>query len=350
MELPNKVIILDRRESPIVWQSRDAIALIRKNVSRTRHNTALRIYAAITELAGLSEDAEPVTRKKLTEYTAYHRNTISTYLQILKNLDLIEDRPCTMNVQGEYQPAAIVLKNPKSETVDRQGLLPCTTDVQGENEPVSSTSIFGKSDPLDRQEFLPCTMNVQGENASVSALLENNNDNVVREMLRETDAPPLLNPGLFFADNGNEAKSSKNANLFKKKEKVNKKKKEIYIYNNKYNNNNNIYIYNTKKKEKLNKKKKEIYKTFISEFNKITGRSFRGDKRSERQFYARLEDGYTLEEFGKAVANCKEDQFHEQNPQYLTPEFITRSDKLEKFLNAVSNKPKVKYLTFNSDK
>ena len=58
----------------------------------------------------------------------------------------------------------------------------------------------------------------------------------------------------------------------------------------------------------------------------------------------RLKDGFSIDEILKAVDNCKKDEFHCQNPQYLTPEFITRSDKLQKYLNSkevIKQKPKL---------
>lgn len=77
----------------------------------------------------------------------------------------------------------------------------------------------------------------------------------------------------------------------------------------------------------------EMYKSFIAGFNELTGRNFRGDKKAERQFGARLKDKYTGEDFALAIMNCLQDKFHQENPHFLTPEFITRQDKLEKYLN-----------------
>jgi uncharacterized phage protein (TIGR02220 family) len=77
----------------------------------------------------------------------------------------------------------------------------------------------------------------------------------------------------------------------------------------------------------------EIWKMFITGFNEITGRKFSGDQKARRQFFARLKQGYTPEQFGLAIVNCFNDKFHVENPMYLTPEFITRQDKLEKYLN-----------------
>ncbi len=82
----------------------------------------------------------------------------------------------------------------------------------------------------------------------------------------------------------------------------------------------------------LDKDKIKIrYIEFLSLFNSITGRSFKGDAKSIGQFKARIEEGYDLEKFKIAIQVCFEDDYHKQNRKYLTPEFITRSDKLQKY-------------------
>lgn len=83
-----------------------------------------------------------------------------------------------------------------------------------------------------------------------------------------------------------------------------------------------------------NEKKKNIYIDFIESFNSITGKKIRvPDKKFKGQLNARLSEGFTVDEILKAVENCKQDKYHMENPKYLTPEFITRADKLQKFLN-----------------
>ena len=78
------------------------------------------------------------------------------------------------------------------------------------------------------------------------------------------------------------------------------------------------------------------YKKFIDFFNEITGRRFRyTDRKAERQFKARLKDNYTRADFEKAINAMLKDPFHkEQNYKYMTPEFITRADKLEMYMQA----------------
>lgn len=68
-------------------------------------------------------------------------------------------------------------------------------------------------------------------------------------------------------------------------------------------------------------------------FNKITNKGFRiiNDK-ARKQFNARLKEGYSKTDILTAIQNCSNDDYHKANPKYLTPEFISRPDKFEKYL------------------
>ena len=80
------------------------------------------------------------------------------------------------------------------------------------------------------------------------------------------------------------------------------------------------------------------YKAFVDLFNEITGKKFRyGDKKASNQLQARLKEGYTREDIEKAIRNCFKDPYHMENPKYLTPEFITRTSKLEMYLEATES-------------
>lgn len=88
-----------------------------------------------------------------------------------------------------------------------------------------------------------------------------------------------------------------------------------------------------KKSKVKENKENNIYIDFIKSFNSITGKKIRvPDKKFKGQLNARLSEGFTIDEILKAVENCKNDKYHMENPKYLTPEFITRADKLQKFL------------------
>lgn len=69
---------------------------------------------------------------------------------------------------------------------------------------------------------------------------------------------------------------------------------------------------------------------FVGEFNLITGRNFKATEGVKKSLAARLKK-YSPEEILRAVQNCFNDPWHSQNPKYLTPEFILREEKLEKY-------------------
>lgn len=73
----------------------------------------------------------------------------------------------------------------------------------------------------------------------------------------------------------------------------------------------------------------------LSKFNDITGKSSRvvPDK-AKKQILARIKEGYTKNDILKGIENCYKDSHHQEtNHKYLTLEFISRPDKLEKFVN-----------------
>lgn len=77
-------------------------------------------------------------------------------------------------------------------------------------------------------------------------------------------------------------------------------------------------------------------------FNKTTGKNLRLiNPKTKAQFNARLKEGYTKEDVMKAIMNCSRDKYHIENPKYLTPEFISRPDKMEKYANATTKQIKL---------
>ena len=98
-----------------------------------------------------------------------------------------------------------------------------------------------------------------------------------------------------------------------------------------------------KKIESTNGKEKDLgfnYQKFIFLFNEITNRNFKGDSKSESAFNQRIQK-YNEAEFGIAIRNAFKDDYLRQNPKYLTPEYITRENQIEKWLNSIEGeKPK----------
>ena len=78
---------------------------------------------------------------------------------------------------------------------------------------------------------------------------------------------------------------------------------------------------------------------FINLFNTLKGEpgdptKYKLNDKVKRQLKDRIKEGYTSECFKKAILSCKTDAFHIENGlKNLTPEFITRPDKLELYLN-----------------
>lgn len=77
-------------------------------------------------------------------------------------------------------------------------------------------------------------------------------------------------------------------------------------------------------------------------FNKVTNKKFKSiPDKAKKAFNARLKDGYTKNEIMQAILNCSKDEFHLNNPKYLTPEFISRPDKFIMYLNSTPKKETV---------
>jgi uncharacterized phage protein (TIGR02220 family) len=98
--------------------------------------------------------------------------------------------------------------------------------------------------------------------------------------------------------------------------------------------------YNKDVNKDVDVNKEKIYMSFLDFLNGCVKRGYRGDAKSRRQFAARLGEGYRLEDFQKAAVAAAADPYHvETGHKHITPEFITRADKLEKFMNAAPQRP-----------
>lgn len=93
-------------------------------------------------------------------------------------------------------------------------------------------------------------------------------------------------------------------------------------------------------KTREDKRREDKSDKFILWFNKSmkelrgSGR-FKLTNKVKRQFNARVKEGYSDAQFMSAFEAISKDGFHsEKNYQYLTPEFLTRADQLEKWSNA----------------
>jgi uncharacterized phage protein (TIGR02220 family) len=76
--------------------------------------------------------------------------------------------------------------------------------------------------------------------------------------------------------------------------------------------------------------------------NKTFGREFKTISKAVREKYkARIKEGYTSENIREAMLNCKKNPHHiESNYRYCTPEFFSRSDKLDLYSSINEKLPK----------
>ncbi|MBD3328461.1 hypothetical protein GF340_04110 [Candidatus Peregrinibacteria bacterium] len=108
-----------------------------------------------------------------------------------------------------------------------------------------------------------------------------------------------------------------------------------------HNSNTQLTSNNNEENEKYekNEEKKEaltgVFLDFLKLYNDCLKRNRRVlSERAKKQLKARLKDGYELYDFEKALRNVVKDEFHAKNNfNHITPEFITRQDKIEKFLD-----------------
>jgi len=82
------------------------------------------------------------------------------------------------------------------------------------------------------------------------------------------------------------------------------------------------------------------WKRLLNTFNEITGKNCRVvNTKTKNQLKARLKEGYTKEDIVHAIKTCFKEDYHvETNHKHLTLEFITRADKLDKYVNITEKK------------
>lgn len=98
--------------------------------------------------------------------------------------------------------------------------------------------------------------------------------------------------------------------------------------NNDNNDNNKSINEETKVSAKID------FEKLLEYFNSVTQKKCKViSTKTKNQFNARLKEGYTKEDIMSAIKNCSKDSYHIENPKYLTLEFISRSDKIDKYSN-----------------
>jgi uncharacterized phage protein (TIGR02220 family) len=87
------------------------------------------------------------------------------------------------------------------------------------------------------------------------------------------------------------------------------------------------------KREEVNNNLSVNWAGLLKQFNDITGKkAITINDKVKRSIKARLKEGYTKDHILDAIFNCYNDPYHkETNHKYLTLEFISRPDKLDKY-------------------
>jgi uncharacterized phage protein (TIGR02220 family) len=84
--------------------------------------------------------------------------------------------------------------------------------------------------------------------------------------------------------------------------------------------------------DKINNNLSVDWVALLKFFNDVTGRNFKVvTHKAKKQIKDRLKEGYIKSDIINAVNNCFLDKYHQENPHFLTLEFISRSDKMEKY-------------------
>ena len=109
-----------------------------------------------------------------------------------------------------------------------------------------------------------------------------------------------------------------------------------------------------KAKSKLNggrieENRREEYNIYLSLLNDGVKKKYRGSESVYTHFCARMAEGRVMADFEQAIKNALVDPYHKENGyKYITPEFLVRADKLDKFSQrsvVVSAKPKTEVET-----
>jgi hypothetical protein len=76
----------------------------------------------------------------------------------------------------------------------------------------------------------------------------------------------------------------------------------------------------------------EMFEDWLETFNMMFNRNHRPIKKVIASYNARIKEGYEQQELLDALENVKNNPYHiETKFTYITPEFMTRADKIEKY-------------------
>lgn len=84
------------------------------------------------------------------------------------------------------------------------------------------------------------------------------------------------------------------------------------------------------------------FNSYLYNLNLALGKKYKGGEKVFKSFCARMKEGRTMDEFNLAIKNAAVDEYHKQTGyKHITPEFLTRSDKLDKFSQKQFSQPVV---------
>jgi len=88
----------------------------------------------------------------------------------------------------------------------------------------------------------------------------------------------------------------------------------------------------------------ESLNDYIQMFNQVIGKSFKPIEKLRDKWLLLKKQGYSIADVKKALTIAMKDKYHlETHYKYLTPEFFTRTDKLDKWLNTTENTNNTSY-------
>lgn len=129
---------------------------------------------------------------------------------------------------------------------------------------------------------------------------------------------PQIDANIKRFENGKKPKQ-------KSKTKANEKQKES---KSKANNNNNVNV-----NENENEKSKINFDSLLVHFNDtFKKRCFVFSDKVKKQYLARINEGYNLDQIKLAMINASKDEFHKSSAfKHCTLEFFSRPEKIDKF-------------------
>ena len=154
---------------------------------------------------------------------------------------------------------------------------------------------------------------------------EKNEQQIEQQKTNKNRVISVLNWDLYQNTNNSKQHSEQQVN-----NKRTTSEQQVNTNNNDNNDNNNILS----SSDSTFKEKFDKYIDYCNDHLKVNGarRNFRFSKSVFSKFKARIKEGYTGDDFAKAISKAKGMSHHKENGyQYLTPEFFTRTDTLEKY-------------------